>query len=100
MCSSGAMKRLRMMVPPIRWKRTFMLKRALLSGAVEPKCRPSASATLSNSVIALPVYVVALPFAFVLGHHRFMTLLVSLFDHLGKLLALLGINPIKATLCY
>jgi hypothetical protein len=38
--------------------------------------------------------VVALPFALVLGQHRFMTLLVKLFDHVGKLLALFGINPV------
>ena len=37
----------------------------------------------------------ALPFALVLGHHRFMTLLVKLCDHLGRLLALLRINPVK-----
>jgi hypothetical protein len=41
------------------------------------------------------VYTVALPLAFVLGQHRFMTLLVKLFHHLGKLLALLGINLIR-----
>ena len=36
-------------VPPIRWKRTFMLKRALLRGASESqKCRPAESVTLQN----------------------------------------------------
>jgi glycosyltransferase involved in cell wall biosynthesis len=83
-------------VPPIRWKRTFMLKRALLRGAEEPKMPTCGVRDIAKSVVAVPVYTVALPFAFVLGHHRFMTLCVSLFDHLGKLLALLGINPIKA----
>jgi glycosyltransferase involved in cell wall biosynthesis len=82
-------------VPPIRWKRTFMLKRALLRGAEEPKMPTCGLRDIAKSVVAVPVYTVALPFAFVLGHHRFMTLCVSLFDHLGKLLALLGINPIK-----
>jgi hypothetical protein len=83
-------------VPPIRWKRTFMLKRALLRGAMEPQMPTCGVRDIAKSVIAVPAYTVALPFAFVLGHHRFMALLVSLFDHLGKLLALLGINPIKA----
>ena len=48
-----------------------------------------------KSVVAVSVYTVALPFAFLLGHHRFMDLLVRLFDHLGKLLAVLGIDAIK-----
>jgi hypothetical protein len=36
-----------------------------------------------------------LPFAAMVGHHKFMTVLVSLCDHLGKLLAVFGLNPIK-----
>ena len=48
-----------------------------------------------KSLIALPAYTVALPFALVLGQHRFVALLVKLFDHLGKILQLLGINPVK-----
>ena len=82
-------------VPPIRWKRTFMLKRALLRGAMEPKNPTFGVRDIAKSVVAVPAYTAALPLTLVLGHHRFMTLLVSLFDHLGKLLALLGINLIK-----
>jgi glycosyltransferase involved in cell wall biosynthesis len=82
-------------VPPIRWKRKFMLRRALLRGAMEPKTPTFGTRDIAKSVIAVPAYTVALPFALVLGHHRFMNLLVSLFDHLGKLLALLGTSPIK-----
>src|SRR5437660_5557151 len=82
-------------VPPIRWKRTFMLRRALLQGT-DSVVHPSfGTIDIAKSVIAVPAYMGALPFALVLGHHRFMTLLVKLFDHLGKLLALLGINPIR-----
>jgi len=36
-----------------------------------------------------------LPFALALGHHRFMTFLVKLFDHLGKLFALVDIRPVR-----
>jgi succinoglycan biosynthesis protein ExoM len=81
-------------VPPIRWKRTFMLKRALLRGAMEPKVATFGVRDIAKSTLAVPIYVVALPFALVLGQHRFMTLLVKLFDHLGKLLALCGIDPV------
>jgi succinoglycan biosynthesis protein ExoM len=82
-------------VPPIRWKRSFMLRRALLRGAtavVHPTFGPR---DLLKSLVAIPAYLAALPVALFLGQHRFMNLLVSLFDHLGKLLALVGIRPVK-----
>ena len=82
-------------VPPIRWKRTFLLRRALLRGTISVVHPAFGPRQIVKSVIAVPVYAAALPFAFVLGHHRFMTLLVKLADHLGKLLSLLGINPIR-----
>jgi glycosyltransferase involved in cell wall biosynthesis len=82
-------------VPPIRWKRSFMLRRALLRGAMEPKTATFGFRDVLKSAIAVPVYTVALPFALIAGHHRFMRLLVSLCGHLGKLLAFVGINPVK-----
>jgi hypothetical protein len=71
-----------------------MLRKALLRGAsarLDPTCN---AASIVKSLIAVPLYTVALPFAQLAGHHRFMTLLVSMFDHLGKLLAVVGINPV------
>lgn len=82
-------------VPPLRWKKTFMLRRALLRGAMEPKTPNFGVRDVVRSLVAVCVYSIALPFAFVLGQHRFMTLLVSTCDHLGKLLAVVGINPVK-----
>lgn len=82
-------------VPPSRWKRSFMLKRALLRGAVtlmHPTARPR---NIAKSVVAVFVYGIALPFSLVLGQHRFMNLLIRLFDHLGKILAAIGISPVK-----
>jgi hypothetical protein len=83
-------------VPPIRWKRGFMLRRALLRGATAVVHPTFKGSDIVKSFVAVPAYTVALPFAFLLGHHRFMSLLIKLFDHLGKLLALVGINPVKA----
>jgi glycosyltransferase involved in cell wall biosynthesis len=81
-------------VPPTRWKRKYLLRKALLRGACAA-LRPTVGARdIAKSVIAVPIYGLALPFAALLGQHRFMALLVSLCDHLGKLLALLGINPV------
>ena len=82
-------------VPPIRWKRTFMLKRALLRGKARVFHPTYGVADIAKSVIAVPVYLVALPLALVLGQDKFMVVLVKLFDHLGKCLAALGINPIR-----
>jgi succinoglycan biosynthesis protein ExoM len=82
-------------VPPVRWKRTFMLKKALLRGATAALHPTLGASGILKSVIAVPAYALALPFAMILGQHRFMTLLVKLCDHLGKLLALIGINPIR-----
>src|SRR5258708_33253399 len=82
-------------VPPIRWTRSFILRRSLLRGACSVHHTTFGVRDVANSVVALPVYTLALPFALLLGQGRFMILLVKLFDHLGRLLALLGINPIK-----
>jgi glycosyltransferase involved in cell wall biosynthesis len=82
-------------VPSTRWKRSVMLKRALLRGAttrLQSHCGPL---SIAKSIVAVPLYGLALPFAICLGHHRFMVLLVKLCDHLGKLLVLVGVNPIK-----
>ena len=83
-------------VPPIRWRRTFLLRQALLRGAsarLQPTCWPS---NIAKSMLAVLVYTVVLAPALLLGHHKFMTVLLKLCDHLGKLLAVLGINPIRA----
>jgi glycosyltransferase involved in cell wall biosynthesis len=82
-------------VPPIRWNRTFMLKRALLRGAVSLVHPTSRSSAIARSVIAAPVYTAVLPVALLLGQGRFMTCLVKLCDHVGRLLAVVGIRPIR-----
>jgi len=81
-------------VPPVRWKRTFMLRRALLRGKSTIARSTVGGLDIAKSVMAVSVYTVALPFALALGQHRFMILLVKLFDHLGKLLAIMRINPV------
>ena len=82
-------------VPPVRWKRTFLLRRALLRGSMEPQNTIFGARDIAKSIIAVPAYLAMLPVSAMMGHYRFMKLLVSLCHHLGKLLALVGINPIK-----
>lgn len=82
-------------VPPMRWKRSFILRRAMLRGAtasLQPNC---GTASLAKSVVASVLYALALPFSLLFGQHRFMTLLMKLCDHVGKLLASAGLNPVK-----
>lgn len=82
-------------VPPIRWKRTFMLRRALLRGTSSLFHPTFGTLDIAKSAIAVPVYTAALPIALVLGHRRLMLCLIKLCEHMGRLLALVGINPIR-----
>lgn len=82
-------------VPPMRWSRIFMLKRALLRGHTSLVHPTFTFRDILTSTVAAPVYVLALPFALALGQGTFMNILVRLFDHLGRLLGLVGINLIK-----
>lgn len=81
-------------VPPARWKRSYMLRRALLRGR-GAALRKEGLVSLLKSVVAVPLYALALPFAQLMGHHRFMVLLIKLCDHLGKILTLVGFNVVK-----
>lgn len=82
-------------VPPMRWNITFLLKRALLRGATSLAHPTFGGRDVLKSLIAVPAYLLALPFVLIWGQGRFMSLLISLFDHLGLLLALVGIHPVK-----
>ena len=82
-------------VPPMRWQIGFLLKRALLRGATSRVHPTFGMRDIFKSLVAVPAYLVALPFSILFGPGRFMTLLVSLFDHIGRLLALLGIHAVK-----
>src|SRR2546422_3037966 len=53
-------------VPPVRWTRTFMLKRALLRGTIGMQHPTTRLGRIAKALIAVPTYTVALPFAFVL----------------------------------
>ena len=82
-------------IPPERWKRVYLMKKALLRGAsaaLQPSCD---TLSILKSALAVPLYSVLLPVVFMLGQHRFMTVLVKLCDHVGKLSALMGFNLIE-----
>ena len=80
-------------VPPARWGRKYLLRKALLRGATAG-LRTNMLGVV-KSLLAIPLYALALPFALLAGQQHFMTLLVKICDHLGKLLILAGINPVR-----
>lgn len=83
-------------VPPARWTRTFLLKKALLRGAITLQSPTFGLASIGKSIVAVAAYMLILPFALLLGQPRFMDIVVRLFDHLGKLLAVVGLNPVRS----
>jgi len=85
-------------VPPIRWTRTFMLKRALLRGTIRMQHPTSRVRKLAKALVAVPAYAIALPFSLAFGQHRFMSLLIRLCDHLASLLTFVGIKPVRSQL--
>ena len=82
-------------VPPERWTRTYMLKRALLRGKNILKLPSGKAILVAKSFIAMPGYILILPFTFIFGQHVFMKYCIKLCDHIGRILALVGLNPIS-----
>jgi succinoglycan biosynthesis protein ExoM len=82
-------------VPPARWKRSFLVKRALLRGVFSLRNHGFPPVRILQSVIAAPSYAAALPVALVLGQAKFMRCMFQFSFHLGRLLALVGVNPIR-----
>lgn len=82
-------------VPPSRWKRGVLLKRALLRGRNSYRHESGRMVNLAKALVAIPLYAVALPFLFFFGHHWFMRYLSKWCDHAGRLLAALGIDPVR-----
>ncbi|MFO1313551.1 MAG: glycosyltransferase [Burkholderiales bacterium] len=82
-------------VLPHRWKRSVLLKRALLRGKMALNTPDGHGLGIAKSIIAVPAYALALPFLLFAGQRYFMADLIKLCDHLGKLLACCGIDPVR-----
>jgi glycosyltransferase involved in cell wall biosynthesis len=75
---------------PARWKRRYILRKAVSQGATverQSNCNPL---NVVKSLIAVPLYLLLVPFALLAGHACFMRLMVNLCNHSGKLLAFAG----------
>jgi succinoglycan biosynthesis protein ExoM len=82
-------------VPPVRWKRGFLVRRALFRGIFAQRNHGLQLLRVGQAIVSVPVYLIALPFASLLGQATFMKCVFKLSYHSGRLLALAGFNPIQ-----
>ena len=82
-------------VPPSRWTRRYMFQRALLRGRNVLKHPTGRFKSIATSLVAVPLYSLVLPVSLLFGQHVFMKYGIRFCDHLGRLLALVGLNPIS-----
>jgi succinoglycan biosynthesis protein ExoM len=83
------------LIPPQRWQRGVLIKRALLRGKMSARTALQRPRDLLKSMVAVSAYSALLPFAAMFGQHVFMHCLIKDCDHLGKLLASMGIDAVK-----
>jgi glycosyltransferase involved in cell wall biosynthesis len=81
-------------VPPARWKRSFLVRRALFRGVFSLRNHGFPARRILQSVVAVPAYGAALPVALVFGQAKFMNCVFKFSYHLGRLLAAVGVNPL------
>ena len=79
-------------VPVERTRLWFQLRRALLRGKVAMRGPSGRWPGVLKSALACGVYTLMLPVFLVRGPHVFVKYLIKDFDHLGKLMALCGID--------
>lgn len=77
-------------VPASRCNRTYLLKRALLRGSIFAKHPAHRIRNTIKSLVAVPCYVLALPFVALFGQHHFFRYAIKICDHGSRLLAVLG----------
>ena len=82
-------------IPAVRWTRRFLIRRALFRGVFAQRNHGLQPWRLLQAIISVPAYALALPVAFFLGQARFMGCMFKLSYHLGRLFAVLGMNPIQ-----
>jgi len=82
-------------VPPARWKRSFLIRRALFRGVFSKRLVGSSPLPFATSMVAAFGLAVLLPVSVLFGQTTSMKCAYKLCYHVGRLLGLLGINPIK-----
>ncbi len=84
-------------VPPVRWKRSFLVRRAMFRGIFAQRNHGLQPLRVLQALVSAPAYALMLPVALALGQVRFMTCLFKMSYHAGRLFALVGYNPIQGS---
>jgi succinoglycan biosynthesis protein ExoM len=84
-------------VPPSRWKRSFLVRRALFRGIFSLRNHGFPLGLIATSLIATLAYAAVLPVALALGQARFMNYVFKFSYHAGRLLAVAGFDPTNRT---
>jgi succinoglycan biosynthesis protein ExoM len=84
-------------VPVERLTKNYYFKRALLRGKVSLQHLSSIAKIyyVMKSIIAFILYSLALPFFYISGEHIFMKYMIKYYDHVGRLLTVVGFNLVK-----
>lgn len=83
-------------IPPVRWSRRFMVKRALLRGSINARSDRSPARAFAKSFAASIAYVIVLPFSILCGQHVFMNLMIRLSQHAARVLTVMGVSVVKS----
>ncbi len=79
-------------VPASRATRTYLLRRALLRGSNFSKHPTDKLKNGLTSLMAVPIYGLALPFLALFGQHVFIKYLIKFLDHFSRLMAFIGLR--------
>jgi hypothetical protein len=86
-------------IPPERWSIIVQIKRAVIRGRVAYAAKTIRAKSLIVSAFALVAYCTSLPLLLVsspiIGYEIFVKTIISLSDHLGKILTWLRIDLVK-----
>lgn len=82
-------------IPPERVRLPFQIRRAMLRGKASLARPDGGGFDISKSLIAIIIYTLLLPLFLVVGRHVFTRFLIKDCDHIGRLLAVCGIDVIK-----
>lgn len=82
-------------VPESRCRLNYLLKRALMRGSKFHRHPVNRVKNAAKSLIAIPAYVIALPFVSLLGVHVSIKYLIKLCDHFSRILGFAGIELVQ-----
>jgi len=79
-------------ITPSRWNLKSMLKKAIIRGKMSSHYPGSKTLMLIKSSLAVLIYLLALPFLLIIGYHLFVEYLIKMFDHIGRINAILNLH--------